>query len=68
MKRVLVLLILAAFMVAAPLAMAKEEKVNCCVKGKCSKMTTAKCNKAKGEAVMDCKACKKPPKPGKSSM
>jgi hypothetical protein len=68
MKKVLALLILAAFMVAAPLAMAKEEKVNCCVKGKCSKMTAAKCDKAKGEAVIDCKECKKPPKPGKSSM
>ena len=68
MKKVLALLILAAFMVAAPLAMAKEEKVNCCVKGKCSKMTTAKCDKAKGEAVIDCKDCKKPPKPVKPGM
>jgi len=68
MKKVLALLILAAFVVAAPLAMAKEEKVNCCVKGKCSKMTTAKCDKAKGDVVTNCKDCKKPPKPGKSSM
>ena len=60
MKKLLALLILAAFMVAAPLAMAKEEKVNCCVKGKCSKMTTAKCDKAKGGVVKDCKDCKKP--------
>ena len=60
MKKVLSLLILAAFMVAAPLAMAKETKVNCCANGKCSKMTKAKCDKAKGGVVKDCKDCKKP--------
>ena len=68
MKKVLALLILAAFMVAAPLAMAKEEKVNCCVKGKCSKMTTAKCDKAMGDVVKNCKDCKKPPMPVKPRM
>jgi hypothetical protein len=63
MKKFFLLLSLMAFMLAAPLAMAaKEEKVNCCVKGKCSKMTTAKCDKAKGEVVKDCKDCKKPTK------
>jgi len=58
----------AAFMVAAPLAMAKAEKVNCCVKGKCSKMTTAKCDKAMGDVVKNCKDCKKPPMPVKPRM
>jgi len=57
MKKVFGLLIFVAFMVAAPLAMAKENKVNCCVKGKCSKMTDAKCDKAKGEVVKNCKDC-----------
>lgn len=62
MKKFFLLLTMMAFMVAAPLAMAKEAKINCCVKGKCSKMTTAKCDKAKGDVVKDCKDCKKPPK------
>ncbi len=39
-----------------------RQDINCCVKGKCSKMTTAKCDKAKGEIVKDCKDCKKPAK------
>ncbi len=60
MKKVLSLSILVAFMLAAPLAMAKETKVNCCVNGKCSKLTKAKCDKAKGGVVNDCKNCKKP--------
>jgi hypothetical protein len=62
MKKFFVLLSLMAFMVAAPLAMAKEAKIHCCVKGKCSKMTAAKCDKAKGQVVKTCKECKKPSK------
>ncbi len=65
MKKVLILSILAAFLMAAPVAIAKETKINCCVKGKCSKMTTAKCDKVKGDVVKDCKDCKKPSKPSK---
>jgi len=66
MKKFFLLITVMAFMLAAPFAMAakeaKEDKINCCVKGKCSKMTTAKCDKAKGEVVKDCKDCKKPAK------
>jgi hypothetical protein len=65
MKKFFLLLTVVAFMLTAPLAMAKEEKINCCVKGKCSKMTEAKCKAAKGDVVTSCKDCKKPAKPSK---
>ena len=48
MKKFFLLLTVMAFMVAAPLAMAKEDKINCCVKGKCSKMTTGEVRQSKG--------------------
>jgi|GEM_PF-1441200 len=69
MKKIIVLLTLLAFVAGVPMAMAaakaKEEKINCCVKGKCKKMTEKKCEAAKGEVVVDCKDCKKPEKPAK---
>jgi len=51
------LVALLAFLVAAPLAMA-QDKVNCCAAKKCSQMTKADCDKAKGTVVKDCKECK----------
>ncbi len=64
MKKLMLLLTLMAFVVAAPLAMAqketkKEPKINCCIKGKCHKMTKANCDKKKGQEVTECKDCKK---------
>ncbi len=59
MKKLLIGATLMAFMIAAPLAMAKEAKMyNCCVKGKCEQMTKADCKKAKGKVVKSCKYCK----------
>jgi hypothetical protein len=72
MKKLLVLLTLAAFMFSVPLAMAAGEtpgaakagdkpavKVNCCIKGKCSQVgSEADCTKAMGKVVKDCKDCK----------
>jgi hypothetical protein len=72
MKRLVLLLTLMAFAVAAPLAMAQKEmkkaesKINCCIKGKCSKMTKANCEKKKGQEVQDCKECKAEKKSGKA--
>jgi hypothetical protein len=72
MKKLALLLTLMAFVVAAPLAMAQKEmkkaepKINCCIKGKCSKMTKASCDKKKGQEVQDCKECKPEKKTGKS--
>ena len=72
MKKLLVLLTLAAFVICVPLAMAAETspgakaglgghqaQVNCCVKGKCTKVgSTADCAKLMGKVVKDCKDCK----------
>jgi len=63
MKKVLILATLLAFVVSAPIAMAaekpaKEKQINCCVDGKCEKMTKKACKEAKGKVVRDCKACK----------
>jgi hypothetical protein len=72
MKKLLVLLTLAAFMFSVPLAMAAGEtpgaakagdkpaaKVNCCIKGKCSQVgSEVDCTKAMGKVVKDCKDCK----------
>lgn len=59
MKKLLVFTALMAFMVAAPLAMAKQAKLySCCVKGKCEQLTKADCKKAKGKVVSNCKKCK----------
>ena len=59
MKKLFVITSLMAFMVAAPLAMAKQEKLlNCCVKGKCEQLTKSDCKKAKGKVVKSCKTCK----------
>ncbi len=66
MKRILILLTLAAFVIAAPFAVAQEKakkekgepKINCCVKGDCKQMTEAKCTKAKGKVIAQCADCK----------
>ena len=68
MKKLVVLLILVAFAVAVPSAMAQdkkekpvkeEKKITCCIKGTCQEgMTTAKCKKAKGKVVKTCSHCK----------
>jgi hypothetical protein len=58
MKKLVLLVALLAFLVAAPLAMA-QDKVNCCVAGKCTEgVAKADCEKQKGTAVKDCKECK----------
>ena len=63
MKRLFMLMSLVAFIMAAPLAMAKDEpQINCCIKekgkSKCEQMTKSECKKAKGKRVTDCKKCK----------
>jgi len=72
MKKLLVLLTLAAFVFSVPLAMAAGDtpagakagdkepgKVNCCIKGKCSQVgSEADCAKEMGKVVKDCKDCK----------
>jgi hypothetical protein len=60
MKKFFLLLTVMAFMVAAPLAMAADKDINCCIKGDCKKMTKAECKKEKGKVVKDCKDCKPP--------
>jgi hypothetical protein len=57
MKKLVLLMALLAFLVAVPMAMA-QDKVNCCVAGKCSQMDKAECEKAKGTVVKDCAECK----------
>jgi len=74
MKKVLVLLALAAFIIYVPLALAADQpgmgapakagsdpakSINCCVKGKCDQVKSeADCTKAGGKVVKDCKECK----------
>jgi hypothetical protein len=71
MKRLVTLLTLAAFIIAAPLAMAADQpaapkagasdqpSINCCAKGKCAKVASeADCAKEGGKVVKDCKDCK----------
>jgi hypothetical protein len=69
MKKFFILLTLAAFMIAVPLAMADQPgatkssadqpTVNCCVKGKCNKAASeAACTKEGGKVVKECKDCK----------
>jgi hypothetical protein len=71
MKRISMLLTLAAFIIAAPLAMAADQpampkvggtdqpSINCCAKGKCSKAASeVDCAKEGGKVVKDCKDCK----------
>lgn len=68
MKTLLVVLTLAAFALAAPLAMAADQPgkpgakpmvINCCKSGKCSQVKAeADCTKGGGKVVKDCKACK----------
>jgi hypothetical protein len=57
MKKLVLLVALLAFLVAAPMTVA-QDKVNCCVAGKCSEMSKADCDTAKGTVVTDCKDCK----------
>lgn len=59
MKKLFIMIAVLAFMVSAPFAMAKKEsKVNCCVSGKCQKLTKAACKDAGGKVVKSCKSCK----------
>ena len=65
MKRFLILFTLMAFLIAGTVATysfaqsaAKEEMVNCCLKGNCKQVTKSVCAKAGGKAVKDCKDCK----------
>jgi hypothetical protein len=70
MKRVVIFLTLAAFIIAVPLAMAQgqvdkpasgkpEKEISCCVKGKCQSVKAeADCAKLGGKVVKDCKDCK----------
>jgi hypothetical protein len=63
MKELLLIPTLMAFVVAVPLAMAKEPaKINCCIKGKCEQMTKTDCKKEKGTVVKNCERQCKPPK------
>jgi hypothetical protein len=73
MKKLVLLLSLLAFVVAAPMAMAaakkeKPMKINCCVKGKFKKNVTKEaCEKKGGKEVMSKDECKPEPKPAKPS-
>ena len=71
MKKVIMLLTLAAFVFAVPFAMAADQptmpkaagadqpSINCCAKGKCNKAASeAECTKEGGKVVKDCKDCK----------
>ena len=73
MKKFFLLLTLAAFIIAAPLAMAqgdtpgaakpavgeKGKITNCCSNGKCKQVSSdADCTKDGGKVVKDCKECK----------
>jgi hypothetical protein len=74
MKKFFLLLTLAAFIIAAPLAMAqgsdtpgaakpavgeKGKVTNCCSNGKCKQVSSdADCTKDGGKVVKDCKECK----------
>jgi len=63
MKRLIILLSLLAFVGAAPLAVAAsktDSKINCCIEGKCEKLTKKACKEAKGKVVSSCKKCKPP--------
>ena len=57
MKKLVLLVALLAFLVAAPMAM-DQDKVNCCADKKCTQMTKADFDKAKGTVVNDCAECK----------
>jgi hypothetical protein len=58
MKKFLILFALLAFVVAGPMAIAAEKKVNCCVDGKLEKLTKAACKDAGGKVVKSAKQCK----------
>jgi uncharacterized protein with ATP-grasp and redox domains len=65
MKRFLILLTLMAFLIAGTVATysfaqsaAKEQKVNCCLKGSCKQVAKSICVKAGGKVVKNCKDCK----------
>jgi hypothetical protein len=58
MKRILLLVTLAAFLITGSLIYAKDFMVNCCVKGQCSKMTAPACERVKGRVVQDCGQCR----------
>jgi hypothetical protein len=71
MKRLLMLLTLAAFVASATMVVAADQPqapgqkpeakptVNCCVKGDCKQVASdTDCAKAGGKVVKDCKECK----------
>jgi hypothetical protein len=59
MKRVVLLLMLGAFLVTGSVIFARQDfMVNCCVGGQCSKMTAPACQKLKGRVVGDCSQCR----------
>jgi len=59
MKRIILLVMLAAFLVTGSGSFAKEDfMINCCLGGKCEKMTKAACKDFKGTVVKDCRECK----------
>jgi hypothetical protein len=73
MKRLFILLTLAAFVLSAPFVMAqtdtaapgakatpeKSAKINCCNKGQCKQVgSELDCTKDGGKVVKDCKECK----------
>ncbi len=59
MKKFFVVLALLAF-ACAPMAMAADKKLNCCVKGKIEKLSKKDCKAAKGKVVKSAKQCKAP--------
>jgi hypothetical protein len=59
MKRMLLLVTLAAFLITGSQIFAKGDfMVNCCVNGQCSKMTKPACERLKGRVVQDCGQCR----------
>ncbi|HTY22884.1 MAG TPA: hypothetical protein VMC85_07125 [Desulfomonilaceae bacterium] len=58
MKKILLLVALAAFMIGGSLVLAKQDfMVKCCIKGKCRTTTRPECQHA-GYIVTHCGQCK----------
>jgi hypothetical protein len=59
MKRIILLVVLAAFLVTGSEIFARKDfMVNCCINGQCSKMTMPACQRLKGRIVGDCGQCR----------
>jgi len=59
MRKVLLLLALAVFIIVGSLVLAEEPfVVMCCLKGKCVRMTRPECNANGGTPVANCGQCK----------